>query len=87
MKFKAGTISLQPGDTVFCYTDGVPEATDGEEKLFGTERMLQALNRQPDAGPKELDENVLTSIAEFVGDAPQFDDTTILCLKYYGRHS
>ena len=87
MKFKAGMITLQPGDVIFCYTDGVTEATDGEEKLFGTERMLQALNRQPDAGPKELDENVLTSIAEFVGDAPQFDDTTILCLKYYGRHS
>ena len=86
MKFKAGTIRLQPGDTVFCYTDGVPEATDGEEKLFGTERMLQALNRQPDAGPKKLDENVRASIAEFVGEAPQFDDTTILCLKYYGSH-
>ena len=82
MKFKAGTITLQPGDTIFCYTDGVTEATDSGEKLFGTERMLQALNRQPDAGPEQLNNNVLAAIAEFVGEAPQFDDTTILCLKY-----
>ena len=84
MKFKAGTVALQPGDTIFCYTDGVTEATDIEEELFGTERMLQALNRKPDAAPKELNENVLASISAFVGEAPQFDDTTILCLKYYG---
>ena len=85
MRFKAGTITLQPGDSLFCYTDGVTEATDSEEQLFGLERMLRALNRRPDAGPKELDENVRASIAEFVGGAPQFDDTTILCLKYYGK--
>ena len=82
MKFRAGTVTLQPGDTIFCYTDGVTEATDSSEKLFGMERMLEALNRQPDAGPEQLDKNVLESIAEFVGEAPQFDDTTILCLKY-----
>ena len=85
MKFRAGTVRLQPGDTIFCYTDGVTEATDIGETLFGTERLLQALNLHPDAGPKELNEIVLASIAEFVGEAPQFDDTTILCLKYSGK--
>lgn len=84
MKFRSGTITLQPGDTLFCYTDGVTEATNGEQKLFGTERMLQALNREPDAGPQKLDENVLAAIADFVGEEPQFDDTTILSLKYFG---
>lgn len=84
MRFKAGAITLRPGDTLFCYTDGVTEATDSKETLFGTERMLQALNRRPDACPKELDETVRASIAEFVGEAPQFDDMTILCLKYNG---
>ena len=75
---------LQPGDTVFCYTDGVTEANNCEHELFGMERMLEALNRCPDAGPKELDEQVRAAVREFAADEPQFDDMTILSLKYYG---
>ena len=84
MKFKTGSFTLQPGDTVFCYTDGVTEANNCEHELFGMERMLEALNRCPDAGPKELDEQVRAAVREFAADEPQFDDMTILGLKYYG---
>ena len=84
MKFRAGSFVLRPGDTVFCYTDGVTEANNREEELFGTERMLEALNRRPDAAPKELDECVRKAAADFVGGAAQFDDMTILTLQYFG---
>jgi sigma-B regulation protein RsbU (phosphoserine phosphatase) len=77
--------TLQPGDTLFVYTDGVTEAAYQIKTLFGEERMLQALNAKPDAAPKEILENMTESIAAFVGDSDQFDDITMLCLKYYGK--
>ncbi|MBR2561080.1 MAG: PP2C family protein-serine/threonine phosphatase [Eubacterium sp.] len=85
MKYKSGEFSLKPGDTVFVYTDGVTEANNNERELFGRERLLDALNSEPEADPMKLDENVHKAIAAFVGDASQFDDTTMLCLKYYGK--
>ena len=76
--------TLQKGDTVFVYTDGVTEASTGEKKLFGTKQMLEALNEQPEAEPKTILEHMTLCINEFVGEAEQFDDITMLCLKYYG---
>jgi sigma-B regulation protein RsbU (phosphoserine phosphatase) len=75
---------LHPGDSLFVYTDGVAEATNAENKLYGVERMLDALNLAPDASPAEALAAVKRSVDEFVGDAPQFDDITMLCLKYNG---
>ena len=54
-------------------------------KLFGTERMLGTLNAVPDAGPEELIGNMKSAIDGFVGEAPQFDDLTMLCIKYNGK--
>ncbi len=82
--FNQHEFELHPGDTLFVYTDGVPEATDSEGKLFGTDRMLEALNQKPDASPTEVIPAVTAAIAGFVGDEPQFDDTTMLCLRYFG---
>jgi len=73
-------IELKKGATLFIYTDGVPEATDKDEELYGTDRMLEALNKEPDAAPEKLLENVHIAVNEFVGDAPQFDDLTMLAL-------
>ncbi len=73
---------IEPGGTLFVYTDGAPEATDARERMFGTDRMLEALNHQPDAEPDTLLQNMQTAIGRFVGDAPQFDDLTMLCVKY-----
>ena len=85
IKFKEHEFILEPGDCLFVYTDGVPEATNSENELFGNERMLDALNKNPDAMPKETLEHVMEGINEFVLDAKQFDDITMLCLKYFGN--
>ena len=77
-------ILLEPGDKLFVYTDGVPEAADPENRLFGTERMLSALNRCPDAAPEDVLKNMRQAVDAFVHDAEQFDDLTMLCLEYKG---
>ncbi|MBO4920002.1 MAG: serine/threonine-protein phosphatase [Erysipelotrichaceae bacterium] len=77
-------LQLEPGDKVFVYTDGVPEATDKNSAMFGTERMLEALNKEPDADPEKILKNVQDSVDGFVRNAEQFDDLTMLCLEYKG---
>ena len=77
-------LQFKPGDALFVYTDGVPESTNINNELFGNDRMLKALNRNPDASVEELLANVKNDINEFVGEAPQFDDITMLALRYNG---
>ena len=76
---------IEPGGTLFVYTDGAAEATDRDNRLFGTERMLGALNLEPAASPEVLLGNMKSAIDGFVGEAPQFDDLTMLCIKYNGK--
>lgn len=82
--FKQHEFQLHPGDSVFVYTDGVAEATNEKKELFGTDRMLAALNKDPDAIPQQVLKNVQEDIDAFVAGAEQFDDITMLCLKYNG---
>ena len=84
VKYKEYELVLEPGSRIFVYTDGVPEATDSEMKMFGTERMLAALNMDHEAGPEQLLANVRKSVDDFVKEAEQFDDLTMLCLEYQG---
>ncbi len=84
IRFRDHEFKLEPGDSLYVYTDGVAEAANADDELFGTERMLEALNRNPEAGTKELLENVKEAVDIFVGAAPQFDDITMLCIKYDG---
>ncbi|MBQ9384337.1 MAG: SpoIIE family protein phosphatase [Ruminiclostridium sp.] len=84
IRFKEHDFELYPGDTLFVYTDGVAEATDAHNELYGGDRMIDALNKDPNASPKELLATVKKSVDEFVGEAPQFDDITMLGLKYFG---
>ncbi len=84
MVFTEHPFELHSGDTLFVYTDGVAEATNADEELFGTKRMLEALNVDPRADTEKITENVLENINGFVGDAPQFDDMTMLCFRYNG---
>ncbi|MBR3203059.1 MAG: PP2C family protein-serine/threonine phosphatase [Solobacterium sp.] len=85
LKYRQSEIHLDPGDRLFVYTDGVPEATNANNELFGNDRLLAALNRNPDAEPSELLPSVKKEIDEFVGDAPQFDDITMLGFIYHGK--
>ena len=84
LTYREYEMTLTPGSKLFLYTDGVPEATDGDNEMFGTDRMLEALNRDPDAPPKEILRNVRRAVDEFVRDAEQFDDLTMLCLAFRG---
>ena len=84
MKYKQYELQLQPGAKLFLYTDGVPEATDEENNQFGIARMLEALNKQPDASPEQLLKNVRAAVDDFVGGAEQFDDLTMLSIEYKG---
>ena len=81
VKYTDYTFDLDVGGTLFLYTDGAPEATNADDELFGTDRMLEALNREPGASPETLAAHMTDAINAFVGDAPQFDDTTMLVLQ------
>ncbi len=84
LRFRQHEFQLNPGDSFFVYTDGVPEAANAADELFGSERMLSALNREPDAQPERVLENVMSDIKGFVDGAEQFDDITMLCFRYLG---
>ena len=86
MPFKQHEFQLNAGDSLFVYTDGVAEATNASQEMYGTDRLLTALNQDPDAAPEQILEHVRDSIQKFVADAEQFDDITMLCLKYNGPH-
>ena len=83
-KYQNREFELHPGDSIFVYTDGIPEATAADKEMFGEERLVSSLNTCPDCGPKEMIQWVKSSVDSFVGDAEQFDDLTMLCLEYKG---
>ncbi len=84
LKYKNYEIKLEKGSKLFIYTDGVAEATSADDELFGIERTLSALNGAKDGSPQEILNNVKKCVDEFVGEAPQFDDLTMLCFEYIG---
>jgi len=77
-------IEIKPGDRVFVYTDGLPEARNSDKEFFGTDRMLDVLNKDPDAKGQALLTAMINEMSSFVGDAEQFDDVTMLIFDYYG---
>ena len=84
-KYKEYEVQLEKDSMVFIYTDGVVEATDANEELFGNDRLLDALNRADDDTPEGALKSVSKAVDMFVKGAPQFDDLTMLCLKYNGK--
>ena len=84
-KYKEYEIQMQPDSKLFLYTDGVAEATNSDNQLFGTGRMLEALKKAENQSPEKVVESVREDINAFVGEAPQFDDITMLCLHYVGK--
>ncbi len=83
-RYREYELEMGVGDTLFVYTDGVAEATNAANTLYGTERMLSALNRNCDLAPEKLLHQVKEDIDRFVGSAPQFDDITMLSLQRKG---
>ena len=84
IKYREYEMQLAPGDKLFLYTDGVVEATRNNNELFGTARMLKALNKMASGRPYEILRSVRSAVDDFVGDDEQFDDLTMLCLEYRG---
>lgn len=85
LHYREYTVQLQPGAKLFLYTDGVPEATDSENALFGMERMLDALNADSGANAEGVLNRVRQALDEFVAGAEQFDDITMMCVEYMGQ--
>ena len=85
VEYREYELKLQPGARLFLYTDGVPEATNVGNEMFGVQRTLEVLNSAPEGTPCRLLENVEGAVREFVEDAPQFDDLTMLCIQYFGK--
>ena len=84
MKYKDYELKLSPGDALFVYTDGVPEANDAAGAFFGTDRLEEALNQAEPGHPKDILLKVRESVETFAGGAEQFDDMTMMCLEYCG---
>ena len=82
MSYNDYEIELKQGDKLFLYTDGVPEATDKNDEMFTLEGMLRALENYKHEKPEAILKGVEKSVNAFVGDAPQFDDLTMLCLEF-----
>ncbi len=84
VRYREYSLQLEKGSKIFVYTDGVAEATDRNQDMFGTERMIAALNAVKDATPEDILRGVREAVDAFVGEAEQFDDLTMLCLAYRG---
>lgn len=72
---------LEPGDALFVYTDGAPEANNADEKMFGEDKLESVLSTvMKEDTPQEVMNKVRNAVDVFVGTAPQYDDLTMLCL-------
>ena len=80
--YKEHTLTLQKGDTVFLYTDGVTEAENAAKELYGEDRLLRCFEQIKNSAPEEVIETIKQSVEVFVNGADQFDDMTMLCFKW-----
>jgi len=86
-EYKDYTFKLEPGDSIYVYTDGVTEAINIKEEFWGMDNLLDALNKKDYSNPTETINGVLEILNEYVGEAAQFDDITQLCLLYTGPNN
>ena len=77
-------LQLEPGDKLFLYTDGLPEATNGDNEMLGIDGMLDALNENCESHPEVILNGVKNAVDGFVKEAEQFDDLTMMCIEYKG---
>ena len=82
--FTERTLMLRPGDRIFLYTDGVPEATAADKSMYGTDRMIECLNRDVSRSGEEVLAAIVEDTGAFVGETNQFDDMTMMLLEITG---
>ena len=81
IRYKSGSVQLEPGDKIFQYSDGVPEATNGNNEQYGMERLARVLAQNSDETPAGLLPAIKADLDAFVGNAEQSDDVTMLCVQ------
>ena len=81
MKYKKQEMDLEPGSSIFLYTDGAPEAHNAEKQLYGEERLIQVVNANKDGSMQDLCTNLRADIADFAAGVDQFDDITMVALR------
>ena len=84
MPYAKQEFRMNPGDILYLYTDGITEATDAHNELFGEDRLLKALNSKEFTSMQDVCDTVKAAVDEFVGEAPQFDDMTMVAFQYNG---
>ncbi len=84
VRYRLNEYTLHPGDRILFYTDGVTEATNGDKQLYGEERLSRFVNTHAMLTARKLVHDLKADIDCFVGDAPQFDDITMLMFDYWG---
>ena len=85
IRYRKNELQLQPGDAIYLYTDGVTEAVNVSQELFGEDRLVETLNRDANAEPQSICDAVKAEVDAFAGEADQFDDITMLCISYHGE--
>ena len=85
MKYESYELDLDPGDCIYVYTDGIPEAINTDEEQYGTDRMIDVLNENKQSSIKDTLKAVKVSVDKFAGEAEQFDDQTMMGFRYFGK--
>lgn len=85
IRYRSGSVQLNPGDKIFQYSDGVPEAMNSENEQYGMNRLERVLSKNSDKSPTELLPEVKADLDAFVGVAEQFDDITMLCVRFNSK--
>lgn len=85
IRYRSGSVQLQPGDKFFQYSDGVPEAMNSKNEQYGMLRLEKVLAQNSEKTPAELLPAIKADLDSFVGDADQFDDITMLCIEFSGK--
>jgi sigma-B regulation protein RsbU (phosphoserine phosphatase) len=83
-KFNSRKIKLEPGDTLYTYTDGVTETMNTHRELYGQERLAEVLSKLADKSPQEINDTIESELTNFADGYYQSDDITMLVLKYGG---
>lgn len=77
-------LQMEPGSALFLYTDGLSEALNADNEMFGTERITEELNKDPHRTPEEVIQDMKEAVAEYVGGREPSDDLTMVSFAYYG---
>lgn len=85
IRYRKNEYQLEKGDVIYLYTDGVTEATNEKNELYGEKRLLEVMNKNLESDTETICKAVKADVDSFVGQAPQFDDITMLCLRFNGE--